>query len=190
MNKLLPGLMTIWLLLVSMSPDGGELYDGLFSRPTHYPEWQHPTQWPNNMTYFVRVQNAATQQMITNYEVAVYDENGQLRHCSRSVAKYDDLCTLTISGEDGEQFHFQVISGDFDNPEVYKAKETITFLTNDVVGSLAEPFMLTATKDASAIGLINVDPSTDNTIYNLMGQKVSGNHRGIAIKNGKKIVVK
>lgn len=42
----------------------------------------------------------------------------------------------------------------------------------------------------TAINTVKTDQRTDTPVYNLNGQRVSANHKGIIIKNGKKYVVK
>lgn len=42
----------------------------------------------------------------------------------------------------------------------------------------------------TAINTVKTDQRTDTPVYNLSGQRVSANHKGIIIKNGKKYVVK
>lgn len=81
---------------------------------------------------------------IENYEVAVYDQNNQLRHCNRSMAKDDHLCVLTIRGTEGDEFHCQIIYGDFVNPTIVDVEETFGFKTNALVGSNESPYILTA----------------------------------------------
>ena len=42
----------------------------------------------------------------------------------------------------------------------------------------------------TAINTVKTDQRMDTPAYNLSGQRVSANHKGIIIKNGKKYVVK
>ncbi len=44
--------------------------------------------------------------------------------------------------------------------------------------------------DVTGIKTMNHDPSTVNQIYNLQGQRVSEGHKGLVIKNGKKVMMK
>lgn len=124
-------------------PDGNGKYDKYYDRPTHFPDWQQPSDWPNAEYYLVCARLGAKGPRVENYEVAVYDQDNKLRHCSRSMAKDDHLCVLTIKGTEGNKFHCKIIYGDFDNPTIVDVPETFGFSTNDIVGSKEEPFYLT-----------------------------------------------
>jgi hypothetical protein len=125
-------------------PDANGKYDKYFDRPTHFPDWTQPSDWPNAEYYLVCARFGENGPHIENYEVAVYDQNGKLRHCNRSRAKDNHLCTLTIKGEEGDQFHCQIIYGDdFEHPMIVDAVETFGFGTNDIVGSKTAPYWLT-----------------------------------------------
>jgi len=127
-------------------PDENGKYDGgLFDRPTHFPEWHQPVEtWPNTMYYRCVVRlGDVTGPALSNYEIAVYDQDDELRHCNRSRIEDGDVCVLTIRGEEGDKFHFQVVYGDdFSNPIIVDVPETTAnFKTNDIVGD-TEPFVL------------------------------------------------
>lgn len=124
-------------------PDGNGKYDVFFDRPTHFPDWSQPSEWQNVMIYRCAVRLGANGPALQNYEIAVYDQKNELRHCNRSIANQDDLCVLTIPGVEGETFHFQVIYGDdFENPIIVDVPEiTCSFETNAIVGA-DEPFLL------------------------------------------------
>jgi hypothetical protein len=130
--------------------------------------------------------------VLENYEIAVYDQNNQLRHCSRSIAGDDNRCVLTIRGEEGDVFHFQVVYGsDFAKPEVVNVKDvTCSFKTNDIVGS-DTPFELTIGEVPNEVP--TVQESTDETqypIYDLQGRSVPHPSKGVYIFNGKKIIIR
>ena len=128
--------------------------------------------------------------MLENYEIAVYDQNNQLRHCSRSIAGDDNRCVLTIRGEEGDVFHFQVVYGsDFAKPEVVNVKDvTCSFKTNDIVGS-DTPFELTIGEVPN--GVPTVQESTDerqHPIYDLQGRRLKHiPSKGMYIRDGKVI---
>ena len=124
-------------------PDANGKYDGMFERPTHFPEWTQP-QLGNVMLYRCEVRlTETTGPKLTNYEIAVYDQNNELRHCNRSRTADDDICVLTIPSEtEGEPFHFQVVYGDFENPTIVDVPDcTVQFETNAIVGD-ETPFVL------------------------------------------------
>lgn len=129
-------------------PDENGLYDELYDRPTYFPDFKLTTKYPNNMTYITCARWGRNGDRLTNYEVAVYDQNNELRCIGRSqstgVSNY--RCTLTIPGTEGEHFHFQVLYGDdFQNPTIVDVPQTCEFFTNDVVGhpSDGDPFWFT-----------------------------------------------
>ena len=129
-------------------PGENGLYDGLYDRPTYFPDFKLTTKYPNNMTYITCARWGRNGDRLTNYEVAVYDQNNELRCIGRSqstgVSNY--RCTLTIPGTEGEHFHFQVLYGDdFQNPTIVDVPQTCEFFTNDVVGhpSDGDPFWFT-----------------------------------------------
>ena len=142
----LPSALILWLLAVltpmAVHADGTVLYDGLYDRPTLYPDFMQPTTWSSTMSYFVYVRDVYGHPL-SNYEVAVYDEEGNLRHVGRSIGSQQELCTLTIPGQSGHTFHFKVIYGDFAAPTIVDAAETVGFKANAIVGGPLAPFWLT-----------------------------------------------
>lgn len=124
---------------------GENLYDGKYQRPTHYPDFEPGNQWPNNMTYAVHAVWPNGDQ-ISNYEIAVYDQDNQLRAVGRSRERDHELCVLTIMGTEGDSFHFEVVYGDFDHPTVKSVTETCVFRTNDIVG-IHDAFLLIVEPD-------------------------------------------
>jgi len=76
--------------------------------------------------------------------------------------------------------------------DTYKA-DSFTFTLTWGGGKLAsENWTLTAEAQNLVTGIKNVKTTkvSDAAIYNLQGQRVDGNFRGIAIQNGKKVVLK
>ena len=130
------------LLVLLHTTSYAEKYDGLYDRPTYFQDFQQSTTWVNNMVCVVCVRTGENGPKVSNYEVAVYDKDGVLRCCKRSIAADGDLATLTIVGNDGETFTFKVVYGDIASPTVAAVEETLTFVTNGVVGK-TEPMSLT-----------------------------------------------
>ena len=128
------------------TPDAEGLYDGLYDRPTYFPEWEQPDTWENAMYILCDVREEdAEGKRVPSYEVAVYDQNGDLRHCGRSLAKQDHYCVLTVRGEDGvDAFHFQVVYGDdCAQPMIAEISDvTVPFETNRSIGNTEEPLLL------------------------------------------------
>ena len=135
-------ILCISLCLVQRS--SAAKYDKLFDRPTHYPGFKPPVTSPNNMTYFVRAKTKSNT-LLCNYEIAVYDEQNNMRATGRSISSQRELCTLTIRGEQGEKLHFEIIYGDFEHPMIIPAEEMAVFEINDVQGDIDNPFYLTFT---------------------------------------------
>lgn len=132
------------------TPDTNGFYDGVYSRPTHFPEWSQPNDWANGMFYRCEVRMGDVNgPKLSNYEIAVYNkEDNTLRSCCRSITSQDDICVLTIKGTEGQSFYFQVIYGDdFTSPTVIEAEipndadNAVPFNTNQEVG-LQTPFVL------------------------------------------------
>lgn len=168
--RIIPAILLWALFNCACAQDGNGKYDGLYDRPTHYPDWVQPTNWSDNMSYFVCVHMEGLTQRMENYEVAVFDQDNQLRHCSRSIAADNQVCTLTIMGAAGDSFHFEVVYGDFQEPTVAQAAESCSFVVNDVVGSISEPFWLTV-PNTGGDG-IEAAPAAESqhTYYTLYGQ--------------------
>lgn len=148
LGKLTAVIVLLFATIQSMAwdtlPDENGKYDEFYDRPTYFPDFEQPASWPNAEYYVVRACLGKNGPRIENYEVAVYDQNNQLRHCNRSMAKDDHLCVLTIRGTEGDEFHCQIIYGDFVNPTILDVTETFDFKTNALVGSNESPFILTA----------------------------------------------
>ena len=126
-------------------PDANGKYDKLYDRPTYFQDFKLTHAFPNNMTYITCARWGRSGDKLTNYEVAVYTEDGTLRCIGRSITKDKYKCTLTIPGTEGETFHFKVLYGDFENPTIVDVPETCKFITNDIVGLPADgdPFWFT-----------------------------------------------
>jgi len=144
-------------------PDGEGLYDGLYDRPTYFPEWTQPHQWPNVMFMVCDVRAAsALGERVESYEIAVYDQNNDLRHCGRSLVKQDHYCVLTIPGEDGvDSFRFQVLYGtDFVHPTIVDIEGVLLpFATNASIGTKDEPFLLIVPAEEPTGWKPTLDPS-------------------------------
>lgn len=142
MKRICTFLLFIAAIVSSVSADNG-LYDGKYDRPTHFPDFQRPTGWPNNMSIFVQAMTAGGD-TVSNYEVAVYDQKNKLRAIGRSRTADKQKCMLTVFGQEGDTFHFEVIYGDFDNPTIRPVNDTCVFKTNAVLGiEIDKPFRLT-----------------------------------------------
>ncbi len=131
-------------------PDANGMYDELYDRPTYFQDFVLTTKYPNNMTYITCARWGRNGDKLTNYEVAVYDQNNELRCIGRSITQDKFKCTLTIPGTEGETFHFKVLYGDdFANPTIVDVPQTCEFKTNDIVGHPddGDPFWFTVPVD-------------------------------------------
>lgn len=101
----------------------------------------------------------------------------------RAVANTDvtaDGTQYVLSNVGGVVGFRQVVTGD-------KIKKNTAYLK--VAGGAAKTFVLDG--EATGINLPNVEtPSADGIMYNLSGQRVSKNYKGIVIINGKKVIRK
>ena len=103
MKRICTFLLLIAAIVSSVSADNG-LYDGKYDRPTHFPDFQRPTGWPNNMSIFVQAMTAGGD-TVFNYEVAVYDQENKLRAIGRSRTADKQKCMLTVFGQEGDHVH-------------------------------------------------------------------------------------
>jgi len=165
-------------------PDGNGKYDGLFDRPTYFPTWEQPATWPNAMYYLCEVRMSKDQAILENYEIAVFDQDNQLRHCNRSIATDGHHCVLTIRGEEGDSFYFKVIYGDdFKHPVIAEIENaTISFKTNDIVGG-DTPYVLTVYNgDPDGISPLNAARSKAACrYYDMQGRLVAHPTKGIYV---------
>lgn len=118
------------------------IYDGAYGRPSYFTSFVSPNH-VNNMTYAVVV-NTPEGQPIHNYEVAVYDQDNELRSVARSyvVNVGSEFCLLSIGGTEGDTFRFEVLYDDIVRPTVKKISGTFQFATNAMVG-FDTPLVLT-----------------------------------------------
>lgn len=137
-------ILTVMLIVIgSVSAD--DLYDEKYDRPTYFPTFK-PKPTLNNMSYLVYVKTPAGD-ILENYEIAVYDQNDELRATGRSRHVDNEQCMLTIGGDeaDNDVFHFEVIYGDFTTPTIEPIMETVSFETNGVYGQEEDVFFTIAT---------------------------------------------
>ena len=174
--------------------DANGKYDGIYDRPTFFPEWSQPSTWPNAMYVLCDVHKvSATGKQVPSYEIAVYDQNGNLRHCNRSLPKDSNLCVLTIRGEEGDVFHFKVIYGnDFTNPEIVDVDATtLPFKTNAQVGVDSPYILVIPSSEIEAIGEVKRSAvGANNTYRSLLGIRVTHPRQGVYIRGNKKVLVR
>lgn len=154
-------LICVLTALHSVAEDGGTLYDDLYDRPSFFPWFETPNKWPNNMTAFVQAFDAEGNKL-ENYEVAVYDQDGELRALGRSISSQRSLCSLTIKGTEGDVFSFRIIYGDFVSPDIRNTDATCEFLTNKSI-SAADPLILQALP--TVVLYANEDPDNQGEFW-------------------------
>ena len=126
------------------------------------------TQYPSNMTMFAMVEDVEG----SDYEVAAF-VNGEVRGSARPVY-FEPLdayiLVLTISGDDVEEMTFKYY--DLATGEEVELSNRINYSNDAIVGSLAEPYMLT--RGTTGIGeatmsQVNIypNPTTTGTEINL-----------------------
>ena len=159
-------------------PDANGKYDKLYDRPTYFQDFKLTTAYNNNMTYVTCARWGRHGERLTNYEVAVYDQNDKLRCIDRSITDQKNRCTLTIPGTEGDTFHFKVLYGDFKNPTIVDVPETCKFITNDIVGLPADgdPFWFTVPVEPELLCWTNaLDGDADKTfnVSDIMGEEAT-----------------
>lgn len=171
-------IMLILVLLTAIptwawdtKPNKNGKYDKYYDRPTYFPEFKQPGTWPNAQYYLVRAQFDGSNAKIENYEVAIYDQNDELRACCRSTEKDNNLCVLTIKGTEHDHFHCKVIYGDFISPVIENVPETFDFKTNDIVGAADAPFLLTVPARTILSELSTVQPEEQPNKTNIFVER-------------------
>ncbi len=164
---LIPTVSNAW----DSTPDSNGLYDEFYDRPTYFPDWEQPSTWPNAMYYLCDVRlGSENGPRITSYEIAVYDQNDNLRHCGRSLATQGHYSVLTIKGMDGKDtFHFKVIYGDdFANPKIVEIPNvSVPFKTNNTVGTKDAPFVLVVPSNEVFLSEEDTEAPAANTNRNV-----------------------
>lgn len=156
---------TAWAWDTTPNPETG-LYDEYYDRPTFFPDWEQPNTWANVMYVFCEVRKGnATGERVESYEIAVYDQNNDLRHCGRSLALQNHFCLLTIPGEDGvDVFRFEVLCGNFTKPTIVNIAGTeIAFETNKSVGTAPDAPFVFVIPDGTPTGMETVSDGTKAT---------------------------
>ena len=150
------------ILLFAGRASAVDKYDEFYDRPTYFNldidsiDSIH-SLYANNMCIFAYAKTT-DDTPICNFEIAVYDQKNRLRTTGRSISNQGNLCTLTISGQEGDKFHFEVLYGDFDHPTILPAIETFPFKTNANIGSGSTDFYFTVSS-APQLSYWNGDPS-------------------------------
>lgn len=93
---------------------------------------------------------------------------------------------INVAGKAGEKVTFKLY--DEDTQSYYDVNETLTYSL--MAGSISKPVSLTS--DATITGINNVKNNEDKSsrMYNVNGQRVNGNARGLIISDGKKFIIK
>lgn len=99
------------------------------------------------------------------------------------VVLKDNLFMINVAGTAGEPVTFRVYNKA--TKEFYDLDQTVTY--SGMQGSLRAPVMLSGSGVVDGIQTLEQTKNT-NDAYNLAGQKVSKNYRGIVVVNGRKVV--
>lgn len=123
-------------------------------------------------------------------------ENGTVT-CDKATAAQGETVTLTVPPNNGYELETLTVTTILDAPVGAPLRANID-LTEGENGTYtfampAAPVAVSATfKKSTSTGVdnLNIDNSKSARRYNLMGQPVGNNYKGIVIQNGKKILVK
>lgn len=132
----------LWfLMIVGLSlPMGGHAQQADTERDHKYSPCS-PSKYPDNMTMVVQVMCGG--QLLSDYEIAVFDAAGECRESSFSRPESAGRCYLTIPGDvDSGSLTFRVVSQMDGSEYDVEALESIVFQVDEHVGSLNAPFLL------------------------------------------------
>ncbi len=123
-------------------------------------------------------------------------ENGMVT-CDKATAAQGETVTLTVTPNNGYELETLTVTTILDAPVGAPLRANVD-LTEGENGTYtfampAAPVAVSATfKKSNPTGVdnLNIDNSKNAQRYNLMGQPVGNNYKGIVIQNGKKIIVK
>lgn len=149
------------LLLFAGQASAGEKDYGMYDRPSYFNIDKNSinsinSYYGNTMNVYAYAKTTDGNQ-ISNFEVAVYDQDNKLRSIGRSISSQRELCTLSIPGIEGDVFHFEIVYGDFENPTILPAINTIEFSTDGEIG--IEPDYYLEIQTAPQLSYWNGDPS-------------------------------
>lgn len=99
------------------------------------------------------------------------------------VVLKDNLFMINVAGTAGEPVTFRVYNKA--TKEFYDLDQTVTY--SGMQGSLRAPVLLSGSGVVDGIQTLEQTKNT-NDAYNLAGQKVGKNYRGIVVVNGRKVV--
>ena len=123
-------------------------------------------------------------------------ENGTVT-CDKATAAQGETVTLTVTPNNGYELETLTVTTILDAPVGAPLRANVD-LTEGENGTYtfampAAPVAVSATfKKSNPTGVdnLNIDNSKNTQRYNLMGQPVGNNYKGIVIQNGKKILMK
>ena len=122
-------------------------------------------------------------------------ENGMVT-CDKATAAQGETVTLTVTPNNGYELEtLTVTTIDATSGAPLRANVDITEGENGTYtfAMPAAPVTVSATfkkSNPTGVDYLNIDNSKSAQRYNLMGQPVGNNYKGIVIQNGKKIIVK
>lgn len=149
------------LLLFAGQASAGEKDYGMYDRPSYFNIDKDSIKsinsyYGNTMNVYAYAKTTDGYQ-ISNFEVAVYDQDNKLRSIGRSISSQHEICTLSIPGIEGDVFHFEILYGDFENPTILPAINTIKFSTDGEIG--IEPDYYLEIQTTAQLSYWNGDPS-------------------------------
>ena len=140
--------------------------------------------YPNVMGLIAQLEINGEKAMEKSYTLGAFSEDGE---CRGIAILEDDNLYMNIHGEGGEKIKLRLMDAE---GQTFDVDQEFVFTSNYVRGTRQAPQLLTIDgtniKDVSDIvlnsKLIRIE------YYNLAGQKVDANYKGIVIKNGKKVL--
>lgn len=103
--------------------------------------------------------------------------------------KLDELCNIMVPKTgDNNWDTYKVVRGSFNKP-LEAGKHVIRFSITNAYCNI-DKIVLKCTESAGISNITIDDSNSERDLYNLSGQKVDANYKGIVIKNGKKVLNK
>lgn len=159
-----------------------------YDEPTWQPGFFSPVdehQFPDNMNMIAVVKKDGRQ--IEDAEVAAF-VNGE---CRGAVSFFEGYYFLSILGSSADDLNNDIEIRVYVDGEEYTWVDSQRFISDAVVGTLEEPYVLDV--DVTAIRTIVAEEAEDDTEwYTLQGQKLDRRptQQGVYIHKGEKVVVK
>ena len=132
------------------------LLASLATRANHWTP--NPYQFPDNMNVIAIIEINGEEQTNTNLELGAF--YGDECRGSEMLAYYANLdrCLvfLTLYGEYGHQFYFRLYDHGTQQEYDFECANTITFVSNQIIGGLFDPYAFSFTGDIFNVSVVTV----------------------------------